>query len=358
MNPRDPTRLDLYGSLSHYMEHMLPIWWALPSDRRGYVWAVGSAHEEARRAGVGPDALLKGRPRRPGRLTLVASSADMLAVADRPLALLNHGSGQVYQGHPHAAYSGGPDRHDVVLFLCPSEQDAARNREAYPGALSVAVGVPKLDPWHGDGGGRVGAADVSRVRRTPTPDPESGVPTVAFSFHWPCRLCPESTWAWPEYREALEALAADADRGYRLLGHAHPRAYGRLGPWWTRQGVPATPRFTDVLDQADLYVADNSSTLYEFASTGRPVVLLNASWYRRDVHHGGRFWDWADVGLQVDDPARLGQTIASALLDPPAVRERRAEVVRQVYSCSDGSAAVRAASVICSVIDERTAWTA
>ena len=57
--------------------------------------------------------------------------------------------------------------------------------------------------------------------------------------------------------------------------------------------------FDEVMERSTLYICDNSSTLYEFASTGRPVVVLNAPWFRRDIEHGLRFWEHADVGVSV-----------------------------------------------------------
>lgn len=327
-------RVDVYVTLSHYLDHLWPIWDALPSEVRGEFWANGAAYVAAQ-GKVGSLHLRRGRPRRPDILTLVASAADMLAVRDRPLILLNHGAGQTYDGVPsvarHPGYSGGRDREAVVLFLCPSESDADVNRRAYPDARAVAVGVPKLDRWH---------APLARVM--------TDRPTVAFGWHWPCRLCPESTWAWPEYRQAVEALAA-SDPPYTLLGHGHPRIWQRLRGWYERMGVEGTPDFADVLARADLYVCDNSSTLPEFASTGRPVVMLNASYYRRDVDHGGRFWDWAPMGVQVDRPADLSDAIALALSDPPEIRRSRESVVSRVYTSTDGQASVRAVRAVLDV---------
>jgi hypothetical protein len=78
--------------------------------------------------------------------------------------------------------------------------------------------------------------------------------------------------------------------------------------------------------------------LYEFASTGRPVVVMNAPQYRRDVHHGLRFWDYPP-GLQVDRPEQLADTIARALSDPEPARALRAAAVAETYAYTDGRAA-------------------
>ena len=109
--------------------------------------------------------------------------------------------------------------------------------------------------------------------------------------------------------------------------------------------MEAVKDFGDVLDRADLLVGDNTSALYEYASTGRPVVVMNAPQYRRDVHHGLRFWDYPP-GLQVDRPEQLADTIARALTDPPGAQALRAAAVGETYAYTDGHAARRAVTAI------------
>ena len=75
-------------------------------------------------------------------------------------------------------------------------------------------------------------------------------------------------------------------------------------------------------------------------------MVLNAPWYRRWIHHGLRFWDCADVGLQCDRPEDLAETIARALEDPPEQQQRRREIIRRVYPVTPGTAAQTAARAI------------
>jgi len=175
--------------------------------------------------------------------------------------------------------------------------------------------------------------------------------TVAFAFHWNYSEHPEGRSAWPHYRYAIEALAADGDRGYDLLGHAHPRAWEGAKGWYEALGIEATPELADVFDRADLLISDNSSALYEFASLDRPVVVLNAPWYRREVEHGLRYWSMADVGVQVDEPDELANGIRIALLDQPDTAAIRRRIVAEVYGGGmDGHASDRAVEAIHSVI--------
>jgi glycosyltransferase involved in cell wall biosynthesis len=108
--------------------------------------------------------------------------------------------------------------------------------------------------------------------------------------------------------------------------------------YYARAGIPVVEEFPDVMRQADVYACDNSSTLYEFASTGRPVVVLNAPWYRRTVEHGLRFWSAANVGVQCDDPADLSSAILRALMDDQPHQVAREAALDVAYAYRSGAA--------------------
>lgn len=243
---------------------------------------------------------------------------------------MEHGAGQTYRGDPHSsigthgAYAGGLGREDVALFLCPNEPTAEANRATYPDTPAVVVGCPKLDPW----------ADRALRRNDP--------PIVAVSFHWNAEIVPEARSAWPHYAAGLAALATSGR--VRLVGHGHPRIADRLRAAYNKAGIVYVDDFAHVLDLADVYACDNSSTLYEFATVG-PVVALNAPWYRREIEHGGRFWNLIP-GLSCDDPIDLEWSFTRALEDPPAARRLRARALEIVYPMRDGHASERAAEAI------------
>jgi hypothetical protein len=322
-----PVRIDALASERHFVDHLAPVWLAVPDELRGR-FLVADRTLVRHAAGRGITALPATRT---SDALLVASYGDQKRgrrLGARSFVSMEHGAGQSYGGDRrsarHGSYAGGADRDDTVLFLAPNEQAAARWRVAYPSTPVAVIGSPRVD---------------SLPTREPGP-----VPVVALGFHWPCAIAPEARTAFPHFRTALPALA----RRFTLLGHGHPRFMGRLSSAYRSAGIEPVESFDDVLRRADLYVCDNSSTLFEFASTGRPVVVLNAPWYRRDVRHGLRFWDAATVGFQVDDPADLASTVERALGDPPEQRAERELVMSSVYARPEGGAARAAADAITS----------
>ena len=323
--------IDVFCTQSHYRTHIAPIWHALPPEERGTWWAAGSEADAGNPEGL--PGWRRGYP--PGnRLTVVAGFLDY-AWCPGPTVYLEHGAGQTYDGDPtdttatgHEAYSGSRGHDRARLFLCPSETVAARWRERYETVPAVAVGCPKLDWWHthpaaGGGGSQ---------------------PTVAITFHADNRLCPETTTAWRHYEAGLPAAVTDLRAaGWRVIGHGHPRLWKDLRWFWQRIGVEPVEDFNLVLRDADVLVVDNSSTGPEFASTGRPIVWMNAPWYRRHVDHGGRFWRWTDGVPTVDEPGQLAQVLTNAMYGPTDGRDR---MVADVYVAADGKAAARAAEAI------------
>ena len=320
--------IDAFASEPHYAAHLRPIWEALPVDVRGTFYAK----PQASRMLPGIETVCK-YPKG-SRLLLAASAKDSVAYHRRPRVLLEHGAGQSYPGCQTLArspsYAGGDSHDGTVLFLCPNDVVAWRWRHAYPTVRSAVVGCPRLDVWH------------STYR---PPVDENRKPVVAVSFHWDASsLCPEAGWALPYFKEELYQLAQLPD--VHVLGHGHPRVYeGLLKDFYLKWGIEPVQNFDDVLDRADLYVIDNSSTAFEFASTGRPILWLESPEYRRDVHHGGRFWDWADAGLHAH-PGQLLNKVREALADPAHVRVSREAVVSQVYAVRDGTSTARAVEEI------------
>lgn len=306
--------LDVYASERHFVDHLAPIWDALPDRARGrFVVPTDAMQQHARSLGIAAEQGLT-RRRQP---ILVSSYGDLKAAREagrRHIALTEHGYGQSFSSD-HPSYAGGRDRDDVGLFLVPNEHAAERDRLRNPKAEIAIVGCPKLDEL---------------------PARETGTgPTVAISFHWdPGSVAPEARSAWRAYRFGIPSLV----REFNLIGHGHPRALKRLSRWYGKFGVEVVPDFADVCRRADVYVCDYSSTIYEFASTGRPVVLMNAPWYRRRVDHGLRYWEAANVGIQVSAWQQLTRAIRQAFTDDAEQRRNREAALAIAYAFRTGAA--------------------
>jgi hypothetical protein len=314
--------IDVFASAPWYVDHLAPIWLALPPESRGTFHVSPRAVPAARGLPGFAPRPLTGDARRP---VLVTSYGDLRAarmVGRTRIALGQHGAGQSYSTD-HPAYPGGRNQGDASLFLVPNDTAASRTRRAYPKARVEVVGCPKLDTL------------AARV-------PSDG-PVIAFSFHWDGpNIAPEMQSAWQHYRAIVPVIA----QHFAVIGHAHPRAMGKVERWYRSARIEVVPSFCDILRRADVYVCDNSSSLFEFAATGRPVVALNSPAFRRDVEHGLRFWAASGVGVNVDRPSRLAEAITLAIEDPPEVRAAREAALDIVYRPRSGGASLAASALM------------
>lgn len=341
--------MDALAFEPQFLDHLAPVWNVLPASARGRFLTDTLLVERARAKGIEAEGLDAGRIRissppptaQPGAgpTAFVVSIGDIKIgrrLGYRRFVFMEHGAGQAYNGgrdaYRHPSYAGGLDREDVGLFLVPNEYSAALWRDAYPDAAVEIVGSPRLD---------------GLPSRLPGPGP-----VVCISFHWPAQVAPEADTALGHYFGVLRLLG----QAYTVIGHAHPKGDwpARMERIYRRAGIEFVADFDDVCRRADLYVCDNSTTLFEFAATGRPVVVLNQPSYRRGIRHGLRFWDAADVGIQVDEPAALLPAVERALLDREEQQERREAALAIVYAHRSGGAE-RAAIAVLTWLGSRTA---
>ena len=315
-------RFASFATFSHYQDHLWPL------------------IEELRSRGHTVDALSPWRNadwaeyRHPDQLAamgdvvwLTASAMDAKRVPG-PTVYLEHGAGQTYEaderGHAHKSYSTG--RIDnALLYLCPNFFVYTRRRRAHPEVPAVCVGSPRLDAY-------------------PVGHHEAVERAVAFVFHWDCEVVPETRSAFDHYVNDMLRIGLELRRnGYLPVAHAHPRISKRVRHHLGGRGFDLWD-IDDVMTKAAVLVADNTSVLYEFAHVDRPIVVLNAPWYRRDVHHGLRFWE-VIPGVMVDEPDQvIGAVRRSLDSDPGALVRRNAASV--VFPLQDGATASRACDVI------------
>lgn len=302
--------IDVFATSPHYAEHVAAVFGALPSRSRGQFLTTNAATaEHIRGLGFEP-----GTPNGAHTPVLVSSFGDLAVLrAKRPrIALMEHGAGQSYHPHSrHGSYAGGMGR-TAGLFLHPGPDPAERDAKAYPKARVEVVGSPILDTL-------------------PRRSGEKGR-TVAVTFHFNAPLCAETRSAYPYFMPALVELAKD----YELLGHGHPYLWKQAGPKLAKRyeeaGIEPVRDFREVCRRADVLLFDNTSVGFAFAATGRPVVVMNAPTYDRRVKHGLRFWDAAEVGVNCDDPRRLGECIEEALADADERKAARKAALDQVYA--------------------------
>lgn len=326
--------IDAYVSQPHYWRHMAPIWYKLPGDLRGMLY----------------DETIPMNHRNLAPFVMCAGYNDAMFVGDlgRKVIYVEHGAGQSYTGIDLGNYSGGDGfGPSAVLFICPSETVAGRWRSRYPTVPAVAVGCPKMDRY----------IHPAPYQRQPIE------PVVAITFHWNALVCPESRSAFDHYRNDLHTLVKLCeDHCVQVMAHSHPHwddpqfggDRGFMMRFWNGLGAIYTPFEDDVLSLGTLLIADNTSLMYEFASLKRPVIALNAPWYRRDVEHGLRFWSHVP-GIQADTPVEMLDTVESylELVDARggiAPSFTAPDLVPYVYSSIDGGASERAAQAIEKVI--------
>lgn len=319
--------IDLVASQPHYFSHLLPVWQSIPAGRRGVAYLAPTFRT------VTPSA--RNLPERPaeGSTVLVASFDDLRFLGpDRHPIMFEHGIGQSYSGARDSAfaagYAGGASRDTAVAFLHPNRQAADRDRAAYPNAHVEVVGYPRLP---------------SLQAIPPAPPVEVAPrPVLAVTFHWHAPLCPETASGFGHWWPAVRALH-DLGR-FEVLGHAHPRLLPDVTHIYGRAGIEVVARFDEVLARAHVLAFDSTSAGFEFAQVRGPVVVLDNPGYRRHVDHGLRFWDCADIGPRISDPADLGEAVDRALGGQPW--PGAAERLARVFPAVEDPAAAAARSVL------------
>jgi len=323
-------KIDFIAEAAHYLPHQIPIWKALPEANRGDYYVKKKILGDLAEYGISGQTFEDLEQSTNQRLILASSFGDLrnARTRGRKVIMTEHGIGFSFQTS-HPAYIGSPDRAGVVAYLTPGQNQADKQLDTHPTIPVYPVGVPKLDHYH-------------QAKKRPA---EPGL--IAISFHWDCKVLPETRSAFRFYRRVLGQVAEQ----YPVIGHGHPKDWRIFSDFWRAIGVEPVADFEEVIERAELYVCDASSTMYEWASLGRPVVVLNAPIYRRHIEHGMRFWEHADMGIQVDRPQQLPGAIGKALQDPSEVARRRREVVSEAFATTDGNAAQKAAQAVLETIE-------
>jgi hypothetical protein len=288
----------------HYLEHILAVWKHLPEKLKGLhlTGFRGARH-------IPEDDFV-----------MVGGYIDIARAEGRRVVYVEHGAGQKYEGNTKqpGSYHGSEHPENVVAYISPRD-DVAKSW----GRPAIAAGAPVCDPYP------LGA-----------PQSRLAPPVAAITFHWDCKILPET-------RSALDHYAADLGKivhtlrglGFVVIGHHHPRDT-RLPKMWRHLGVHVAT-VDQVRTDADVLIADNTSLAYEMLYLQRKVITLNAPWFRRDVEHGLRFWSHVP-GRMVDGPDEL----IDSLRVGSWVNATSRGICEYVYGkwCSDGHDGFRAAA--------------
>lgn len=330
--------IDAYASQRHYIEHLAPIWNALPENRKGrFVIPAGMEDTAGQKLRPGWEKIHKGTEDTAGQAgtILTCSYGDMVHAwriqPNRRFILTEHGIGCTFGT---AAYADGHGRRSLAgMFLMPNEYTAAISRIAQPGIPAAVIGLPKLDRW---------AGEFERQHQMPDK------PTIGLAFHWGDRRTKpaEAGSAWEHYARILQDLAAR----FTIIGHGHPLVLGARADIYRAAGIEVVHSWHDVMERSDILINDTGSAAYEFLVTGKPVILLNAPWFRKSKKWGLRFWDYSNIGIQVDMPSQLIKAIEITISHPDAYRPQRTQAMTDLFP-NLGQAAETAAREIEAFLD-------
>ena len=148
--------IDFFARRTNYIDHMMPIYFALDESMRGsfYVPALILPHATSKGLNAVP---LKARgvnnkidvaPPGDGPLVTCAYGDLQLAVRKnpkRPQIFMQHGVGLTF---PNSGYAGGGGvQRNVSLFLDPNERTRHRIARRFPNIPGAVIGMPKMDKW-------------------------------------------------------------------------------------------------------------------------------------------------------------------------------------------------------------------
>lgn len=332
------SKVNMLATQRQYLDHLLPVWKALPEEVRGRFFVPEKPSSLTR----GEDILAYyaiGGEDIPGLETfdgvypaieetfVVSSYGDLRGLlnrGDRPVCLAEHGIGRFIPEALTPACPGGTGlRAFVGLFLTPNQQAVDRNLATYPEARCRAIGVPKLDRWH--------SAPKKR---------KGNPPVVAITSHWDCSMCDWTRSAWMRFKPAFLELT----ERYQVLGTGHPRIIDQLIPHYERLGIQWTKELQDVFEHADLLIGDFTSAMDEFASLGRPVVRILPD--NGEKANEGALFGGDHPGIAVFSPSDLPSAVAVSLRGGKTLTEQRNKSVEASMTFRDGKCSERAAAEI------------
>lgn len=161
--------------------------------------------------------------------------------------------------------------------------------------------------------------------------------------------------SWSRFIEPLLDVFSDT-KEYNLIVAPHVKLFRRKSAWnrarWHRRstdnvlidtGSDASMDMT-YTREADIYVGDISSQVYEFLLEPRPCVFINA--YKRDWRDDPNFSHW-HLGDVITDPAELMPAISAAYSRHHIYVEKQRQLAAHSLGDRSPGAARRASEEIC-----------
>lgn len=315
-------KIDFYASRPNYIDHLAPIWHKGGAIRDRFGVANQRLAEYAAEQDISAEVI---EPKRLANPTVVAGYRDTRRLRNQ-IIYLEHGVGQSY-GDQHPAYSGGTGRGHIGLLLVPNE----RSKGEHPNAK--VVGMPKLD--------EVFQRAIVKMNYPSI---------VCVSFHWRCRISPYAGTLFDYYKSGVLELAEHYDK---TILHAHPLIADEVERWAKETEIEFEPSFRSVLDRADVYCVDNSSTLWEFAATGKPSLALGHPMWQAAPQLWPRFNCDMLPGLEITNPADLVDAVSWSIENYRDLQIAALRPLANVFTYLDGSSTERALSAIISYLENR-----
>jgi len=339
-------QIDFLATQPHFIDHLAPVWDTLAEQNVGtfYVPQHLLGHSQSRLKHRLYLFSYEGEVFREygSDPMLVCSYGDMLYAREinptRRIFMMEHGTGHTFGKPPHP--NGIGKRDWVELFLSPNQYTVEKIKSVRPWADCDIIGTPKLDAIYKEL--NPNGLEIKFAYNNP--------PTIAIGFHWGHQHTrpPENGSAFEHYKDYIPTLAKE----YKLLGYGHPIYRDIYKPFYEERGIEYVDDFYEVMRRADICLNDLSSALYEFLVTGKPVIVLNAPWFRRDIDHGIRFWDYSMIGVHVNDPSGLLEAIEHTLDNYLLVNvQGRRQAIQDLYPYL-GCSAERTAGLLSEYLSE------
>lgn len=292
--------LNFYCSRIPYVDHSLPIFKKLPKKYKGKFMIDKNIEDYVKTLGI--DYMVGFEVSE--NPVMILSRADIPSIKKSRIVFLEHGVGTNYNNKSHL-----PDNKFIDLVLTTKAQEPA-HRKLFGDKVKI-VGCPKLDFL------------IKKHKK-----PKNKIPIVAFSHHWDQKQFPETRSAWPWDSDGLIELSKRKD--IKLLGHKHPGDPRDIEGFCFDNKIDFESDWNNVIAKADLYICDNSSSIYEFAALDKPVVVLSPPFYRRNVNFGGRFWDNIP-GIECSHNYMLSACVSEGLIDVEERKYQRHNAIMAAY---------------------------